>query len=244
MKFFHSQALKPNESSDLLSEALGAMAGRLHRDLVTGCRQIAPADDRALSPREALPLSRAVPAVRCATGAGRIVARRLLASLGAPDPVDLARLASGAPDWPQGYTGSISHDDRFAVAALVRQDTLAAVGIDVEPPLPLPAELVEMVATPMERRQLGGDLLRARLLFSIKEAVYKATNPHDGVFLDHHDVEVCFSTRTAHTSTGRRLAFEAILAPRIVALATDFDEPALGRNIVVEPTGANAAQFA
>jgi hypothetical protein len=59
---------------------------------------------------------------------------------------------------------------------------LRGVGIDIEPALPLSDELLDMIATPGERRQINGDLVLARLLFCIKEATYKVTHPIDGLF--------------------------------------------------------------
>ena len=76
--------------------------------------------------------------------------------------------------------GSLAHDDEFAVAAVTRAPSIRGVGIDVEPPLPLPGELLDVIATANEREQLKGDLISARLLFCMKEAVYKATYPIDG----------------------------------------------------------------
>jgi 4'-phosphopantetheinyl transferase EntD len=70
-----------------------------------------------------------------------------------------------------------------------------------------------------EREELKGDPVSARLLFCMKEAVYKATNPIDGVFLEHHDVEVSLKTSVASTSSGRNLRIHAITHPRLVALA-------------------------
>jgi len=54
-----------------------------------------------------------------------------------------------------------------------------------------------MVATPTERDQYPADLPKSRPLFVIKEAVYKVTNPLDGVFLDFHDVAVDLRTNQA-----------------------------------------------
>lgn len=160
----------------------------------------------------------AISAVRCATGAGRILSRTLLQLAGSRPVEHLTRLASGAPAWPTGFVGSISHDQDFAVAAVARSDDLRSVGIDIEPRLPLPADLLELVATPTERRELRGDLLAARLLFSMKEAVYKATHPIDNRFLEHHDVEVCLSTGIACTSTGYTLQLKSASKPRLIAI--------------------------
>jgi 4'-phosphopantetheinyl transferase EntD len=57
------------------------------------------------------------------------------------------------------------------------------------------------------------------LLFSIKEAVYKAVYPLDGVFLDHRDVEVCLASRTAIVRNGRIVNFRYCSAAHIVTLA-------------------------
>jgi 4'-phosphopantetheinyl transferase EntD len=128
-------------------------------------------------------------------------------------------LASRAPRWPPGFVGSLAHDREFAVAAVAPAASILGVGIDVEPRLPLPEELLDMIATPGERAQLKGDLVFARLLFCMKEAVYKATNPIDGVFLEHHDVEVCLESSIAFTSSRRKLRIHTISRPRLVSLA-------------------------
>ena len=76
-----------------------------------------------------------------------------------------------------------------------------------------------MIATPGEREQLRGDLISARLLFCIKEAVFKATNPVDGVFLEHPDVEVSLASSVALTSSGHSLRLYTMMRPRLIALA-------------------------
>ena len=164
-------------------------------------------------------MERAVTAVRRASGAARIVAKALLAELGAPPEVELPRSASRAPPWPPGFVGSLAHDREFAVAAVAPPASILGVGIDVEPRLPLPEELLDMIATPGEREQLKGDLISARLLFCIKEAVFKATNPVDGVFLEHPDVEVSLTSSVALTSSGHRLRLYTMMRPRLIALA-------------------------
>jgi 4'-phosphopantetheinyl transferase EntD len=205
-------------SIDLLERALAVLARRAHPDLRVGARAIRPGDEEALTASEAAPLARAVAPVRRASGAARIVARRLLGDIGFDGPADLPRLASGAPAWPAGYVGSLAHDEAVAVAAVAPAAGILGVGIDIEPPLPLPAELLALVATPAERDQLGGDLVAARLLFCMKEAVYKATYPLDGLFLDHQDVEICLRSNVATTRTGCRLRLWVATSPRLLAI--------------------------
>jgi len=202
-----------------IERQLGALAAGAHTALRAGCRIIQAGDEAALGLAEAAPMAGAVASVRRASGAARIVARRLLADLGAEASVELPRLASGAPSWPPGFVGSLAHDEAVAVAAVARSGALRSVGIDVEPALPLPAELLDLVAGPAERDEIAGDLIEARLLFCAKEAVYKATNPLDGAFLEHRDVEVRLRSGTASTRTGRSLRLFLSRSPRLLALA-------------------------
>ena len=53
------------------------------------------------------------------------------------------------------------------------------------------------ISSPRRRsaRELQDDPCHGRLLFSVKEAIYKAVYPLDRTFLDHHDVEVSLSRR-------------------------------------------------
>jgi 4'-phosphopantetheinyl transferase EntD len=164
-------------------------------------------------------MDRALASVRRASGAARIVAKALLVELGASPGVELPRSPSRAPQWPAGFVGSLAHDREFAAAAVARTPSILGVGIDIEPPLPLPEDLLDMIATPSERQQLKGDLVSARLLFCVKEAVYKAINPIDGVFLEHPDVEVSLESSFALTTTGHKLRIQAMTRPRLVALA-------------------------
>lgn len=200
-----------------LSFQLSGLATSAHPALVIGCRPLRSGDELALFPVELEPLANATVMVRRASGSARIVARALLRDLGCSGP-ELPRTANGAPRWPNGFVGSIAHDSEFAVTAVAPASVVASVGIDIEPARPAPAELMEMVATPAEREQLRGDLIALRLLFCIKEAVYKATNPLDRIFLEHHDVEVDLATLTARTTSGFFLRVRTVRQPRLVAL--------------------------
>jgi len=202
-----------------LLDRLRILAGAAHPELRAACRQIAVGDEFALTPAELRPLERAIASVRRASGAARIAARTLLAELGAPPGVELPRSASRAPQWPPGFVGSLAHDSEYAVAAVARAPSIRGVGIDIEPALPLPEELLDMIATAGEREQLKGDLISARLLFCMKEAVYKATHPVDGVFLEHQDVAISLTSSVALTKSGHSLRLYTIARPRLIALA-------------------------
>ena len=204
-----------------LSERLDILASAAHPQLRAACRKIAVGDEFALTPAELRPMDRAIASVRRASGAARIVAKALLAELGGPPAVELPRSSASRahPQWPSGFVGTLAHDDEFAVAAVTRVPSIRGVGIDVEPPLPLPGDLLDVIATANEREQLKGDLVSARLLFCMKEAVYKATYPIDGMFLEHHDVEIHLTSSVALTSSGTVFEFYTMARPGLIALA-------------------------
>ena len=201
-----------------LARELSLLARAVHPELMIGCRVIEIGDETALTPAEAEPLASSILSIRRASGAARIVAKSLLSELSAVCS-DLPKLPSGAPAWPLGFVGSLTHDSPVAVAAVATSQALTSIGIDVEPNEPLPGEILDRVALPAEKKELDGDLVAARLLFCAKEAVYKATNPIDGVFLEHHDVEVCRSSSIARTASGHSLRVYTIEHPRLFALA-------------------------
>lgn len=125
----------------------------------------------------------------------------------------------GNPIWPAGIIGSIAHDDDLAVAVAARSGAMRSVGVDIEPALPLPRELETIVATPQDRL---GDLetgTGGRVLFAVKEAVYKASFPLDDRVLGFEDIAVDFEAGKAVTSSGRRLMVCFTTTPRILALA-------------------------
>ncbi|HZP76435.1 MAG TPA: 4'-phosphopantetheinyl transferase superfamily protein [Pseudolabrys sp.] len=197
-----------------LAEALQSLA---RPDLLIGCRIIAPGDEFALSPEEAASISARGFAARRASGAARIVARELLSRLGLPAS-GLPKGPSGAPQWPRGVVGSFAHDNTVAVAAIGRREAYAGIGIDLEPAEALPADTLALVATAAEQRRLADDPLRGKLLFVVKEAVYKAVHPLDGEFLEFHDIEVDFTAGTASLRNGRVIHFSYVIAARLVAL--------------------------
>ncbi len=105
---------------------------------------------------------------------GRLAARHLLG----PRPGPVLRREGGAPDFPDGLRGSITHK-RSLAAALLAQCGDWAVGIDLElcRSAPIPA-LRKRVATPKELERLPEQAdLALVATFAVKEAVYKALWP-------------------------------------------------------------------
>jgi 4'-phosphopantetheinyl transferase EntD len=181
-------------------------------------RVISPGDENALLPEEAAAFAGSVIAVRRASGAARMVARELLARVGVPH-VPLPKTSAGPPIWPPGVAGSLAHDSGVAIAAVGMHRDIDAVGVDVEPAEDLPAELIDMIATPLERGMIANLRFGGRLLFVAKEAAYKAVYPLDQTFLEHHDVEIDFKSRKATVRNGRIVDLRFCISTHLVALA-------------------------
>jgi 4'-phosphopantetheinyl transferase EntD len=105
---------------------------------------------------------------------GRACARAALAGLGYAEAV-IAKGEDGAPLWPPGITGSITHTQGYA-AALVGEN-FAGIGIDAERVGGVGRDLWPRLFSAAEQESLRSHpdpLLAATLLFSAKEASYKA----------------------------------------------------------------------
>lgn len=183
-----------------------------------GYREISPGDEKALMPDEAIALDASVLKVRRASGAARIVARQLLARIGIMGAA-LPKGDGGAPVWPPGVVGSMSHNSRIAVATVALSRDVSALGIDIEPGEPLQPDLLDLVATARERERIAEDPFGGRLLFAAKEAIYKAVYPLDRTFLDHHDVEVSLSRRRGVVRNGRTVQLAFSVSEHLIVVA-------------------------
>ena len=126
--------------------------------------------------------------------AGRVLAREALYQLReSPRPVLCGNNRS--PIWPDGVVGSISHTTHWCAAALAHSEKIRSIGIDVEEESPLENALFPMVLGSDELMAIEGLSIRKRgmagkIIFSAKEAFYKAQYPLTKKFLDFHAVHV------------------------------------------------------
>jgi len=195
-----------------------ALAGIARPDLFVGYRRIEPSDAGHLLPEEGQAITARQPARRAASGAARRVARDLLRRMGQPD-IAVLRGPAGEPLWPDGFVGSIAHDDEIAVAAVARAGAFRSIGIDIEPAVPLPCEVEQIVLTPLDRLDGLAPRLAGRILFSAKEATYKAAFPLDRRVLGFEDITVDFGASVAVTSTSRRFRLHFTVTSHILVLA-------------------------
>ncbi|WP_327292298.1 4'-phosphopantetheinyl transferase family protein [Streptomyces sp. NBC_01198] len=165
-------------------------------------------DQAPLHPEETPAVARAVAKRQREYAAGRACARAALARLGAPPGPVLRDSHRGAPLWPAGVVGSITHCDGYRAAAVARTADILTLGIDAEPHDRLPEGVLDaIVATDAERAALARLTESAprihwdRLLFSAKETVYKAWYPYHHRMLGFHEAELLF-TADADTPDG------------------------------------------
>jgi 4'-phosphopantetheinyl transferase EntD len=210
---------RPSNELDEADQALGAAVASLGgASIHVGWRRIAAGDERALLSQERELFSRATLAQRRQSAAARCVARDLMSRMGLPQ-APILKAPSGVPIWPAGLKGSLAHDDEIAVAAITDDKRISSVGIDIEPALPLPADIIDMVATASEQRIYSESLLKSRKLFVAKEATYKAVFPIDGRFLDFHDIEVDLARARAIISGRSDIKLSYAEASHLIAVA-------------------------
>jgi 4'-phosphopantetheinyl transferase EntD len=150
--------------------------------------------DAVLFPAEEAAVARAVAKRRNEFTTVRACAREALAQLGVA-PVPILPGERGAPGWPDGIVGSMTHCDGYRGAAVARTGDVVTIGLDAEPDGPLPDGVLAVVSLPEEREHLSGlpddrGVHWERLLFSAKESVYKAWFPLTRRWLDFLEARI------------------------------------------------------
>ncbi|MEU8032043.1 4'-phosphopantetheinyl transferase superfamily protein [Streptomyces sp. NPDC049099] len=179
-----------------------------------------PLWDAPLYPGEAVLVERAVDKRRREFAAVRGCARQAMEKLGVPAQPVLSS-ERGAPRWPAGLIGSMTHCDGYGAAALARADDLASLGIDAEPHGPLPEGVGPAVFLPEEGARLARLAGRRpavhwdRILFSAKESVYKAWFPLTRMWLDFSEADITLHPGTGDAADGILRAELLVPGPRV-----------------------------
>lgn len=140
--------------------------------------------------------------------AGRLAAAEAIRRAGQADAGLLGRSPTGAPEWPAGIAGAISHHSGVA-CAVVSMDAVG-VGVDISP------VLSESQLRAVERRSLvASERERWRsprgvaVVFAVKEAIYKAAHPRVLRHIGFDEAEIIEQVDGAWTARlGERLARE------------------------------------
>ncbi|HEX3961428.1 MAG TPA: 4'-phosphopantetheinyl transferase superfamily protein [Trebonia sp.] len=140
----------------------------------------------------------------------RACARAALARLGQP-AVAMLPGPGGAPQWPEGITGSITHCAGYRAAAVSSTRDAVSLGVDAEPNEALPDHgMLDLIALYEERVRLGelaaemSGICWDRLLFSAKESVYKTWFPLTRSWLGFESADIVIDPH-AGTFTARLL---------------------------------------
>lgn len=122
--------------------------------------------------------------------AGRHCAHRLLNQLGYRD-FALLKQADRQPLWPSDVVGSISHTQGFCMVACASAHRIKLLGLDVENNLALDDDVLAATHHAAEKWYLDQHpALPARLIFSIKESIFKCLYPQVKTYFDFLDVEI------------------------------------------------------
>ena len=130
-----------------------------------------------LFPQEETLVEKAAPKRRREFALGRACAHAALEKLGY-EPAAIGRSASGAPLWPKGIMGSITHTRGYAAALAGEARHFSGIGVDAERIGGVTQDLWPRLFDESERDHLlslDGAAQRevATLIFSAKEACYK-----------------------------------------------------------------------
>lgn len=161
----------------------------------------APAPTSGLFAAELAAIARAGERRRREFVGGRACARAALGLLGV-EPLALPAGTDGAPLWPAGIVGSITHKGRYRAAAVARADALRGIGLDAELDEALPAGVLGRLARPAELETVEALLAERpghawdRLLFSAKEAAVKAVQPLGASGLETTEVQLDVDARS------------------------------------------------
>ena len=159
-----------------------------------------------LFPQEEALVGKAAPKRRREFALGRACAHAALEKLGCEQGV-IGRSASGAPLWPKGIVGSITHTKDYAAAVVGEARHFSGIGVDAERIGGVTRELWPRLFDDAERDYLQNldEAVRpeiATLAFSAKEACYKVWGGRLG-FRDIHVTPA--RDRFTAVRAGRRL---------------------------------------
>ena len=119
---------------------------------------------------------------------------RLLSALGHPG-AGAVHGRGGERLWPDGIVGSLTHKGTIVLGAAARTRTFLALGIDLETWSPDDLDLADVVASE-GLPSLSPTALAATLVFSAKEALFKAQFPLTGRRLEFEDVDLSWGAAT------------------------------------------------
>jgi 4'-phosphopantetheinyl transferase EntD len=185
--------------------ARGGLIARIVPDGVAAAELFSDPPGLVAHPQEEPLIARAVEKRRREFIGARHCARQAMSRLGV-EPAPILKGDKGAPVWPRGVVGSLTHCDGYRGAVLGYSLQVRSLGIDAEPHDRLPDGVLDAVSLDVERTWLASatdtDLHWDRVLFCAKEATYKAWFPLTGRWLGFEDAHITFERDESGATSG------------------------------------------
>jgi phosphopantetheine--protein transferase-like protein len=147
-----------------------------------------------LRSEEAVIVSKAIDKRRYEFSTGRLCARKVLQQIGI-DNFTLTQGKKGEAIWPEQITGTISHSNNWAAAAVSTTNDIMGIGFDIETVNRISSGIHKIIITEKEKELLDKKdkqdaQIYAALIFSAKEAIYKALSKLYNKTLRFKDVSI------------------------------------------------------
>ena len=124
--------------------------------------------------------------------ASRYCAKQVLLKLGIKEfPVLINQ--HRAPIWPKNIVGSLSHCKKRCLAVIAKSGEIKAIGLDVETNKPIDQEQAALICTRIDIEQFKhypNPYIAAKIIFSVKESIFKCLHPLYRKWIDFKDVDV------------------------------------------------------
>ena len=194
-----------------------------------------------LSKRELQAIGRTVPKREIEYRTGRFLVKKLLGLNPTNTQTMLYKKPNGAPNWPKGITGSISHSSSICVAAISNTKKFSGIGLDLEQGK-FEHNDNQYIARSCELSDYPGHLsypAMLRTVFCCKEAIYKSLESILVESLDFRDVAIQF----ASTVESNILEFDFKVNREMPNLKTSGNQNFYGRVYANEKLAVSIAAF-
>jgi 4'-phosphopantetheinyl transferase EntD len=144
-----------------------------------------------LTDNELIIIKRAVACRKYEFSAGRYCARKCLSHFGVYN-CEILRHPHGEPEWPKGYTGSITHHGDIALSVVTHKSVSKSIGVDLISTDEVlgDARLILDASEILLIKEMHLDINPELLIFSIKEAAIKICSPLLQDFIDFRDLRL------------------------------------------------------
>ncbi len=164
--------------------------------------------------------------------AGRFCAREAMKSASIP-PEHIRIGEKGEPIWPHNIVGSITHSHGYAAAAVAKKSEVLSLGLDAETNEPLSSKVLQRIGNTQEQewvKSVESAIIQhpGKILFSAKEATYKAWYPitqewlgFQEAHIDFHSDENTFTVQIQKKGPFKKLFGKFVIQQGIILTAIE-----------------------